>query len=283
MRARKLKNLDERFEMYASAVEEDPCAWRGSWKCWQPGGLNALRGSVAPSKRWNEVRLDLGSGKGESTVRNALSAPDTLFVGIDNIESCVALSAQKAVEAGAGNVVFACADAFDILDIFAPGELACIYLSFPSPLPKKKHAEKRLTHFEHLARYRSLLAEGGFVIFTTDSPPLFEFSLIQFEIAGYEVRWLTRDLAAERPERILTGYEKRLIAKGAKIHSLEAVPGPEPAEMVQRAPLSLVDYLPEDLSELEYVPYGMEDTVFNMSNRRANAKRREERERGEAQ
>ncbi|MBR2522562.1 MAG: methyltransferase domain-containing protein [Coriobacteriales bacterium] len=280
MRARKLKNLDERFEMYASALEEDPYAWRASWQSWQPSTRNALRGPVSPAKRWNEVCLDLGSGKGESTVRNALNRPDILFIGIDNIESCVALSAQKAVETGAANVVFVCADAFDILDIFAPGELSCIYLSFPSPFPKKKHAEKRLTHFEHLSRYRSLLADGGSIRFTTDSVPLFEFSLIQFEIAGYEVHWLTRDLAEEHPERILTGYEKRLIAKGAKIHALEAAPGEEPAEMVQRAPLSLVEYLPEDLSTLEYVPYGMEDTVFNMSNRQANARRREERERG---
>ena len=37
---------------------------------------------------------------------------------------------------------------------------------------------------------------------------------------------------------------------------------------MQTASLSLVDYLPDDLHGLSYVPYGMQGTVVNLRNRR---------------
>ena len=33
--------------------------------------------------------------------------------------------------------------------------------------------------------------------------------------------------------------------------------------------MSLIDYLPEDLSQMTYVPHGMEGTVANLRNRQA--------------
>ena len=42
------------------------------------------------------------------------------------------------------------------------------------------------------------------------------------------------------------------------------------------APLSLAQYLPEDLESMAYIPLGMEDTVRNLLNRRANLARKAE-------
>ena len=43
-------------------------------------------------------------------------------------------------------------------------------------------------------------------------------------------------------------------------------------------PLSLIDYLPDDLEGMEYVPHGMEGCVTNMRNRRRNERARKRRE-----
>lgn len=272
MRARRPKNLEKRFEWYAPVIEATPLARAGGWaKTWLPGA--------------REVRLDLGCGKGSFTLGAAQAEPDVLFVGIDYDAICVSMAAKKALSSGARNVVFAQADADDLAQMFAPGELAGLYLNYSSPFPPAKYAGKRLTHVERLMGYRELLCPGARVSFKTDSEPLFRFSRIQFDLAGYEVLWETEDLygsdAGEAPAdpalveavaacRISSEYEERLTALGARVHALVATPGPRPASWEQTAELGLAAYLPEDLDSLTYVPAGMEDTVRNLRNRKAN-------------
>ena len=72
----------------------------------------------------------------------------------------------------------------------------------------------------------------------------------------------------ERPDDPSSEYEERLSAQGACVYALEAVLGPEPQNPVQTASLSLADYLPQDLTDIGYVPHGMQGTVTNLRNRR---------------
>ena len=248
--ARALKHLDERFEWYARAIEMEPAGCKGTWAA-----------THCPGAR--EVRLDLGCGKGQFTVAQAALEPDVLFVGLDCERRCIALAAQLACEQQAGNVIFTLADAEDIRDFFAPGELSRIYLNFSTPHPRKKHATERLTYVDELVKYREVLGEGGLVDFRTDSPMFHEFSLEQFSMAAYEVLFTSTDLAAEEPQRPRGEYEERLCAKGAKVHAIRARVAQGEIRREQRVPLSLFDYLPEDLDSLQYVPYGMEAAVEN--------------------
>ena len=88
------------------------------------------------------------------------------------------------------------------------------------------------------------------------------------------------DARAERPDDAISQYEERLTAKGAKVLAIEATPGPESVYREQTvcreqtAPLSLVDWLPDDLDTMDYVPYGMEGTVTNLRNRRRKQRRK---------
>ena len=52
------------------------------------------------------------------------------------------------------------------------------------------------------------------------------------------------------PDEPWSGYERKLVAKGAPVVGFCAVPGPAPEHVEQTAPLSLVSYLPEDLENL---------------------------------
>ena len=87
----------------------------------------------------------------------------------------------------------------------------------------------------------------------------------------------TDDLHAE-PDwpfaNVSTEFEERLCQMGATVHALVSHPGPRPASLEQVAPQTLADYLPEDLESMTYVPLGMEDTVRNLLNRRANLARK---------
>ena len=200
--------------------------------------------------------------------------PEILFVGLDYEKPCIALAAKRAAELDLANVVFTLADAEDIRDLFGEAELDCIYLNFSTPHPRKKRAKERLTYVDELVKYRDVLSAEGCISLKTDSPPFFEFSLVQFDMAAYDVTWSTRDLRAEGLDTVSTEYEDRLVALGAKIHACRAVKADRPIDLEQRAHMSLFEYLPEDLDTLEYVPYGMEGAVFNWRNRRAKERAR---------
>lgn len=259
--ARPLKNLEERYDWYARAIELEAPTCAGTWI-----------ETHCPTAR--ELHLDLGCGKGQFAVAQAQRHPDVLFVGLDYDRTCIALAAQKACELELSNCVFALADGEDVSAYFGPGELARIYLNFSTPHPRKKHAAERLTHVDQLIAYRELLADGACIEMKTDSPPFYEFSLVQFDLAGYDVVRKTTDLHALDEDSPVTEYEERLCALGAKVHACRAVKADRPFTNEQTAELSLFEYLPDNLDELEYVPYGMEGYVFNMRNRRAKEQAR---------
>lgn len=106
--ARPLKNLEERYDWYARAIELEAPARAGAW-------IEAY----CPAAR--ELHLDLGCGKGQFAVAQAQRHPDVLFVGLDYDRTCIALAAQKACELELGNCVFALADGEDLATYFGPG------------------------------------------------------------------------------------------------------------------------------------------------------------------
>jgi tRNA (guanine-N7-)-methyltransferase len=142
-----------------------------------------------------------------------------------------------------------------------------IHLNFPTPFPRKKEAHKRLVILERLLEYRRILAPTGQIVLKTDSQPLFDFALTQFDLAGYDVTLKSVDMRADRPDDPTSEYEERLSAQGAHVYGVVATLGDDPGDVTQTASLSLVDYLPQDLTALGYVPHGMQGTVVNLRNR----------------
>lgn len=264
MRQRKPTNLHTTLERYHAPIVDNPAAARGDWIA-----------RFMPAAR--ALYLDLGCGKGTFLAAAARENPHILFVGIDCSEVCIARAAQKAEEQHLANVRLFCADAAQLEEFFASGELDVIYLNFNSPFPKKKYAEKRLTHLAHLQRYRRVLASDGYLDMRTDNCLYWQFSLTELDIAGYEIFQRTDDLhacAAQYGAILASEYDERTTARGARVHALRAKPGPEPTAYQQTEKLGLVDYLPEDIENFHEIPYGMEDTVTNMCNRRANTRKR---------
>ncbi len=266
MHARLPKNfvLEERLEKYGAVIEADPYTWRGRWaSACAPVGAEAFR----------EVRLDLGCGKGSFTVEAARREPDVLFVGMDSEPVCIAYAAQRGCESGLANVVFVPGTGMRIKEMFAPAELGRIYLNFPTPFPRKRESHLRLVNMERLMDYRCVLAPGAEVCLRTDSLPLREFAKTQLPLAGYEKTWESDDARGEHPDDPTSEYEIRLGAQGAKVFSLYSRPvGEAPQNPVQTAEMSLVAYIPQDLSAFDdYAPHGMQATMQNLRNRAARS------------
>ena len=263
MRMRKKKNLIPRMERVAALQEKDPYARRGSWRSWKPD--------------CTQLRLEIGCGKGTFTVETAAANPDVLFVAVERVADCILLAMEKAQARGLTNVVFVCDDAARLNEMFAPGEVDLMYINFCDPWPSKRHAKHRLTNERFLKSYRDILPMGGEIHFKTDNNPLFDFSLTQFPRAGYLLSDVTRDLHADDPNVIMTDYEARFSAQGAKINRCVATVAELPEQLGPEPELGLLHYLPEDLEHLDYIPYGMADIVEQELLRRRAEERRAKR------
>ena len=180
------------------------------------------------------VHLEVGMGKGRFLMDMAKLHPEINYIGIEMYDSVLLRAIQKKealAEEGQelSNLKFMRMDARLLPEVFEKGEVSRIYLNFSDPWPKDRHAKRRLTSKEYWARYNQILCPEGRVIFKTDNRPLFDFSLEQVEVAGWQLDNYTFDLHhSEYAEgNVMTEYEERFTAKGNPICRLVAHRDPQ--------------------------------------------------------
>ena len=173
------------------------------------------------------IHIEIGMGKGKFLMALAKAHPQVNYVGIEKYSSVLirALEKMSQEKVPLTNLYFIRMDAEQIVKVFAKGEVDKIYLNFSDPWPKDRHAKRRLTSREYLARYQKILSDKGDVEFKTDNRLLFDFSVESVREAGWELRALTYDLhqdAVLNQGNIMTEYEERFSALGNPIHKLIA-------------------------------------------------------------
>ena len=153
--------------------------------------------------------------------------PEINYIGIERYTSVLLRAVPKNAGGRAAKCAHFCAlmpQLFRIL--FDRNEVDRIYLNFSDPWPKDRHARRRLTSSEFLARYDLFLAPDGRIEFKTDNQDLFTFSLEEIESSDkWHLDASTRDLhhdAAMNESNIMTEYEEKFSAVGNPICKLIA-------------------------------------------------------------
>lgn len=203
MRLRNVKGSRETIAANEYVVQ-DETGQRGSW--------HTLFGNDRP------IHIEIGMGKGRFIMDMARLHPEIDYIGIEKFSSVLVRAIEKQEEEKLPNLRFVRMDAEYIEDVFAPGEVDYIYLNFSDPWPKDRHAKRRLTSVQFLARYQNILAKGEThgVTFKTDNRKLFDFSLEQAETAGWVLESKTYDLhhSPYAEGNVMTEYEKRFSEQG---------------------------------------------------------------------
>ncbi len=167
------------------------------------------------------IRIEIGMGKGRFLMDLARQNPEMNYVGIEKYSSVLLRAIEKQQEEELPNVRFIRMDAENITKVFGPQEVDRIYLNFSDPWPKDRHAKRRLTSREFLARYNCILKQDGVVEFKTDNRALFDFSLEELKEAGWNLCACTFDLHHDETlveGNVMTEYEERFSAMGNPIH-----------------------------------------------------------------
>ena len=176
------------------------------------------------AEKGNGCELEIGCGKGDFAIESSkrTSLP---FIAMERVSDVAVVAMEKSKEAECDNLHFIVGNAQELLPIlFKKGEIKTLYLNFSDPWPKKGYAKRRLTHRNFLNMYRSLIADDGKIVFKTDNVGLFDFSLEEFEAAGFRMEQITRDLhnSEYNEGNIQTEYERNFSAKGFPIHRVVA-------------------------------------------------------------
>lgn len=175
-------------------------------------------------KNEHPIHIEVGMGKGKFIMQLAALHPDINYIGIERYTSVLLRAVQKMEEQPLPNIHFLCIDAATLPEIFEKDEVSRIYLNFSDPWPKDRHAKRRLTSREFLARYDQFLKKDGHIEFKTDNQDLFTFSLQEIEESPlWKLDASTRDLHNDpvlNEGNIMTEYEEKFSSMGNPICKL---------------------------------------------------------------
>jgi len=207
MRQRNVKNKKEIIEN-SSYVVLNPTDMMGKW--------NEVFGNNNP------IYIEIGMGKGDFIISNAMKYPDINFVGIEKFDSILALAIKK-IDVDLPNLKLIRMDASNIDKVFNK-EISKIFLNFSDPWPKKRHANRRLTSTNFLSLYDGLFINDNIIEMKTDNQGLFEYSLISYSENKYMISEISLDLHnSDISNNIMTEYEKKFSDMGNRIYYVKII------------------------------------------------------------
>jgi len=163
--------------------------------------------------------LEIGFGGGEHLTGQAARNPDTGFLGVEPFLNGVAKALGQIEDAGLTNVRLMEGDARDVMARMPDGCLDRIYLLFPDPWPKARHAKRRLVQNETAAEFARLLKPGGLLRVATDVMAYADHALFILR-RNPHLQWLATDADDWRvplADHLATRYETKKLGDCAPV------------------------------------------------------------------
>ncbi len=117
---------------------------------------------------WKRASIEFCSGNGDWMIERALGEREKFFVAVEKRFDRVRKIWSKMKNRGVGNLLIVCGEAFFFVKHFIPeGGVEDVYINFPDPWPKRRHAKHRLLQrlfLDELAR----VMRGSLTLATDD-------------------------------------------------------------------------------------------------------------------
>lgn len=183
-----------------------------------PGDLT-LPLDLEAMARGRRTELEIGFGNGEYTVKHARRTPDVLLWGIELSPACVLRCARRA--AGLDNLRLIRTDARRMMkELFRDEALDRVYMNFPCPWPKRRHAHRRVTARDFTDSLAAVLRLGGVFELLTDDEPYAHEALDRI---GNHTALEGRGFEVNPVRSVTTKYERKWLELGKPIYRLTFV------------------------------------------------------------
>ena len=188
----------------AQCLVKDPNTCKGNWK---------------ENFKKDCLHVEIGCGKGNYSLNMAKLYEQEAFIAVEKNESAAGIAAKKFDDASMLNLALIQGDASNISEWFSEGEVDVIHLNFSDPWPKKRYAKRRLSSSQFLEQYAQILTKDGQIQMKTDNSSLFEYSVIEFQNAGYKMLEFSVDYRRDtHDEDVMTEYEEKFVSLGQPIY-----------------------------------------------------------------
>ncbi len=165
------------------------------------------------------VWLEIGFGGAEHLLAQAARHPDTGLIGCEPFIEGISKAVRGITEQGLGNVRLWPGDARLLIEQLAPASISRVFILFPDPWPKRRHAKRRLIQPEFLDALRRVLAPGAAVRFATDVTGYANSGLLAFtRHNGFA--WTAReagDWTQPPPDHVITRYQAKKLGDTAPV------------------------------------------------------------------
>lgn len=163
-----------------------------------------------------EVWLEVGFGAGEHLLAQAAANPTVGLVGCEPYVNGVASLLGLLGDDLAGRVRVLMGDARPLLLALADASLARVFVLFPDPWPKRRHAKRRFFSGPVVAALARVLRPGGELRLATDAGAYAREALLAIRQSG-SFRWQAGSAADWRlrpADWPATRYEAKALAAG---------------------------------------------------------------------
>jgi tRNA (guanine-N7-)-methyltransferase len=126
-----------------------------------------------PAQLW----LEIGFGGGEHLAEQARSHPDVGIIGCEVFLNGIATLLAQVSSAALDNVRIYPEDARDLLDALPDVSLDRVFLLFPDPWPKRRHADRRFIQPANLDLLARLMKPGAELRVASDDPTYIGWAL----------------------------------------------------------------------------------------------------------
>lgn len=181
-----------------------------------PGGACAVRAFLdAAGAAGAAVEIDVGAGYGRFSRGHAAANPDVRLFAVEQDEARVARTDVAARRMGLRNIGYLAGEARYALEYCVrPGTVRAVFVLFPDPWPKDRHARNRFFRPANVELVHRALCVGGILHAATDNAAYFAQML---EVMSGDRRFEPAP-PYERGDDERTDFERKFLSQGKTVN-----------------------------------------------------------------
>ena len=171
--------------------------------------------------RYDITNIEIGFGNGEFLIKNAISRPNELFIGVEVYLNGIAKVLESILDFGLKNIMLSNLNSFYFLEAMPYKSIDKIFLINPDPWNKKKHHKRRLMSYKIISLLKKIIKSKNSIYMTTDSPGYLRDTVSL--LSKYKDSFGTFSLSKLKKNEELYGiskYQRKAIEKGGEIYLL---------------------------------------------------------------